>query len=228
MKIPFNPFIDRSFRGNYFCLIPNSNLAFVVISKIGNTFLKKVAFYSKTGKWIQSSHDTHALIGFNESSEFLIPIDKISDYVQEQGKLIKFAVWRDPVERLISVYKYFCLAKTYRPYFHAVGLYDDTSFEWFMRFVEFELSKKDPQHQDPHIRRQSDHYEINDLDYIVHIDELFTFLKTKHIEFKHEYSNKTCVEFDFDFELYECQIKDLYYDDYQLSVNWRSTVQKSK
>lgn len=221
MKNTSNPFIDRTFRGNYFCLIPNQNIAFLVISKVGNTFLKKVAIYSKTGKWIESSYETHSIIGFNESSPFLIPVNKIFEYEKNYGDLLKFAVWRNPAERLISVYKYFCLAKVYRTYFDAVGLYDNESFDWFLKFVKFELSKNDPQKQDPHIRRQSDHYEVDDVDYIVHIDNLFLFLKSNNIHFKYEYSNKNNIEFHPKSIIQKWKIKYMYSDDYKLKINWR-------
>ncbi|WP_236975244.1 sulfotransferase family 2 domain-containing protein [Membranihabitans maritimus] len=225
MKKPSNSFIEYTFRGNYFCLIPGYNTAFVVISKTGATFLKKVAIYSKTGKWIQSSNETHTQVGFTESSEFFIPIHKISNYEKKHGKLLKFAVWRDPVERLISGYKYFCLEKTYRPYFHAVGLYDNPSFDWFMKFVKFEIAKNDPQKQDPHIRRQSDHYQLNDVDYIIHMNDLFSFLEARQIPFEREYSNRTNTHFKLKPKLYKWQIKYLYYDDYKLKVNWRNGQQ---
>lgn len=94
----------------------------------------------------------------------------------EKGPLLKFAVWRDPIERLVSNYKYFCLEGVYRRYFELVGLYKDTSFERFMEFVRFELGKSDPLFQDEHIRKQSDYYNKEDVDYIVPLNKLNLFL----------------------------------------------------
>lgn len=104
--------------------------------------------------------------------------------------MIKFAVWRDPVERLVSCYKFFCLEKENRYYFRYLDLYGDNSFDRFMEFVRFELGKTNPLYQDEHIRRQSDYYSPEDVDYIVPIKFLnrfwkniiFLFLRKKRIK----------------------------------------------
>ena len=138
--------------GNFFCEIDNYNLAFVAISKNAITYLQSIAIYAKTGYIMHSEDRTHDWFGGCPQSGFLSPYDT---YKQTRGKeVIKFAVWRDPVERLVSCYKYFCLEKWYRHYFHFLDLYREPTFDHFMMFVRFELDKKCIILQDEHIRRQ--------------------------------------------------------------------------
>lgn len=44
------------------------------------------------------------------------------------------------------------------------------------RLAAFELGKSDPENQDEHIRRQSDYYRAEDVDVIVPLEKLDTFL----------------------------------------------------
>lgn len=62
-------------------------------------------------------------------------------YEVENGTVLKFAVWRNPVERLISTYKWFILEKNWNHYFHMLDLYKDNDFDRFLEFVKFELGK---------------------------------------------------------------------------------------
>ena len=133
-----------------------------------------------------------------------------------KGKMIKFAVWRDPVERLVSCYKFFCLERENRVYFRYLSLYEDNSFERFMEFVRFELKKSNPLYQDEHIRKQSDYYSIEDVDYIIPIKQLNNFLDRYNIPIAENYANKTTIDFVLNDESYINEIKDLYQADYDL------------
>lgn len=66
----------------------------------------------------------------------------MSGYEREHKSYLKVAVWRDPVERLISAYKYFILERTFNRYMYMCNLYQDHSFERFLSFVEFELGRQ--------------------------------------------------------------------------------------
>lgn len=200
--------------GNYFCEIDNYNVAFVAISKNAVTYLRSIAIYAKTGYIIKEEDKIHDWTGTDPKNGYLYPIDT---YKQTRGKdIVKFAVWRDPVERLISCYKYFCLEKWYRHYFYFLDLYRNPSFEHFMQFVRFELSKSDPLFQDEHIRKQSDFYSPSDVDFIVPIEKLDTFLKSYNIPLKDTTKNSTHCEFKLENEEYINEIRELYKADYEL------------
>lgn len=219
MKISDN-LLQPHFIGNYFCLFNKENLAFVTISKNAITYLKKHAVYSLTGYIPSENNIAHNCIGFNEDSGYLYPIDKINELEQERGRIIKFAVWRDPVERLISFYKLFFLEKEYRPYFAYLNLYNDNSFDRFMEFIRFELRKSNPLFQDEHIRRQCDCYSPEDVDYVVHIRKLDQFLKENGVEVNIPKANETTVKFQLENPQYIKEIKELYAKDYEIITNY--------
>lgn len=220
MKIPGDTVLPSLFMGNFFCLIPHTNLAFVVISKNAVTFLKKVAIYNDTKEWTDSDK-AHAKIGYHEESPYLIPIEKMHNHEKQNGVIVKFAVWRDPIERILSTYKLFCLEKEYRSYFHFLGLYEDNSFDRFMQFLRFEWSKKVPLFQDEHIRRQIDYYQIQDVDFIVPIHKLYDFLNDYKVAFIKEKTNKTTCKFIIESKENIKEIKLYYKKDWEIRCNYQ-------
>ena len=108
MKIEPQDQLPSPFFGNFICLIPNTNFSFVSVSKNASSFLKKIAVYNKTGDWISNPNDEmeqHNIIGYSsDKSEYLFPIESnLKGY--DNLSIKKFAVWRDPVERMISTYE---------------------------------------------------------------------------------------------------------------------------
>lgn len=208
------------FMGNYFCIIEKYKLAFVVISKNAVTTLKNIAIYNKFGFVPEEEMYSHSIIGYSEESDFLYSKHNLSALENEKGTFIKFAVWRDPLERLISCYKFFCLECHERTYFRYLDLYHDNSFDRFMQFVEFELSKKEPLFQDEHIRKQSDYYEPSDVDFIVPINKLKLFLQQYSIPYVDQKFNETKITFKFDEDKWGPKIHDLYSNDYNIISNF--------
>lgn len=123
MKMPANKSFHPPFSQNNYCIIEKYNMAFVVISKNGVTHLKNIAMYHKTGHY-PKEEEVHELMGFNRGNGYFYSKSEIDIIEKEQGPLLKFAVWRDPVERLVSCYKLFCLEKEIRYYFNFLNLYN--------------------------------------------------------------------------------------------------------
>ncbi|PPL03151.1 Sulfotransferase family protein [Parapedobacter indicus] len=208
--------------GNFFCIIPNTGVAFVAISKNAVTFLKKVAYYngSREKVWEKGFTSVHDLIGYSDGSPYLVPVDKMQEFENKHGVYTKFAVWRDPIERIVSTYKLFCLDGEFRRYFHFLGLVGGTSFDRFVDFLEFEWEKKDPLWQDEHIRRQVDYYNPSEVNYIVNIHNLHSFLTDFNVPFKSEISNKTLSSFELTNEKHLTRIRQYYKADYQIECNY--------
>ncbi|WP_418543246.1 sulfotransferase family 2 domain-containing protein [Parabacteroides goldsteinii] len=219
MKIPSDVPAKSFFFGNYFCLLDRYKIAFVAISKNGVTHLKNLVVYSQTGYYPTGEDEAHALIGYT-SNRTLCTVAEMRGLEVAYGKYLKFAVWRDPVERLISCYKYFCLERRDNVYYRALALYEDCSFDRFMEYVRFELSKKDPLYQDEHIRRQSDYYCSEDVDYIVPIHKLNRFLEEHGVPLLKKSANETSVKFQLTDPDYIAEIKELYRSDYEIKVNY--------
>lgn len=215
MKIPLDVPCRSPFLDNYFCLIEEYDMAFVAIAKNAVTHLKNIVVSSKYG-FYPDGEEVHNFIGYNDFSPYLCPVVKMKEREDETGKLIKFAVWRDPVERLVSCYKHFCLERTSHYYFSLLGVYENNSFDYFMSVVRLELSKKDPLYQDEHIRRQSDYYRPEDVDYIVPIHKLNQFLEEQGVPLLKKSANETSVKFQLTDPDYIAEIKNLYKSDYEI------------
>lgn len=212
---PYSPFIQ-----NYFCIIEKYRAAFVVIAKNAVTTLKNIAIYAKLGGIPKYENITHDYIGYTPANGFLVPISEMPAYEANHGKYLKFTVWRDPVERLVSTYRCFILQQAKRYYFIYLGLYKDNSFERFMQFVEFELQKTDPLYQDEHIRKQSDYYSPEDVDYVVPVEKLDQFLKEHGLPILDGKSNESFIPFKLENEEYIEKIKEWYKRDYQIALNY--------
>ena len=85
-----------------------------------------------------------------------------------------------------------------------------------MKFVRFELDKKCIILQDEHIRRQSDFYSPDDVDFIVPIKKLDTFLQKYNVPIQYGLKNSTHVDFKLDNEEYINEIRELYKADYEI------------
>ncbi|GAA3563795.1 sulfotransferase family 2 domain-containing protein [Snuella lapsa] len=223
MRLKKDEKIESPFFGNYYCLIPNTDFAFIVISKNACTFLKKVAIYNKEHLWvpdIPNVWEAHRIIGCNpEQSDYLFTIEQLKELESEQNRKIhKFAVWRDPIDRIVSTYKLFVLEREYRWYFSILNFYEDDSFDRFMEFVEFELRKSDPLHIDEHIRKQVEYYNCQEIDDVIHLKDLYDYLESKKIPFIKEASNKTDVNFNISKVEHVNRIKALYEKDYGIKI----------
>ncbi|WP_288733123.1 glycosyltransferase [uncultured Parabacteroides sp.] len=219
MRLPSDTPIRSLFMGNNFCLIEKYNMAFVAISKNAITHLKNVLLSSVYG-FYPNNKTGHNVVGYNDASPFLCPVSNMQEKEKEFGKMVKFAVWRDPVERLVSCYKHFCVERMDHYYFRFLALYEDDSFDRFMEFVRFELGKKNPLYQDEHIRRQSDYYRSEDVDYIVPIHKLNQFLEEHGVPLLKKSANETSVKFQLKDSDYIAEIKELYRSDYEIVTNY--------
>lgn len=207
------------FLANYFCLMERYHMAFVIISKNASSHLRNVLASSLYG-FYPNQNGAHSLIGYDDASPYLCPVSKMQEKEKESGKMIKFAVWRDPVERLVSCYKHFCLEKANRFYFRYLALFEDNSFDRFMEFVRFELGKSNPVYQDEHIRRQSDYYRPEDVDYIVPIYKLNQFLEEHGVPVLKKSANETSVKFQLTDRNHIEEIKELYKADYEIELTY--------
>jgi len=103
-------------------------------------------------------------------------ISKKSALNKPFDSFIKFAVYRDPLERFHSVYKDKILKseKGWRQqYFRKCGI-NGVGLDEFIDFSERELTKP-VLDQDQHIRKQSSYYTPDEVDYIVNIQDLTSF-----------------------------------------------------
>lgn len=168
---------------NFYLIDKKRKLAFVCISKNGCVTLKRSVILDDTGNDILDEGTLHNLIGYSEHSKYLVPIDRMKQFEMTHGEYKKIAIYRDPIERFLSVYKFFILDRNYRTYFHYLGFYQKCTLDDFIEFSEREL-EKEPLFQDEHIRLQSDYYTSSDVDLIIDIKDMTDYLKSEGIYFK--------------------------------------------
>ena len=89
-----------------------------------------------------------------------------------------------------------------------------------MEFVRFELGKSNPVYQDEHIRRQSDYYRPEDVDYIVPIHKLNQFLEEHDVLVLKKSANETSVKFQLTDRNHIEEIKELYKTDYEIKLTY--------
>jgi len=161
-----------------FIVCHEKKFMFVAIAKNGITSLKSMVLQYDYNLEVSGNENIlHDLIGYG-----LDGYTRIS--VQESGSpryrdYLKFAVYRDPLDRFLSLYSN-KIAKgrsSNQRYYLSQGVIG-ASLTKFCQFAEQEL-RKPAIHQDEHIRRQCDYYSPRDVDYVVHLDNLDSFLAAK-------------------------------------------------
>lgn len=208
--------MNSPFMQNFYCHIKD-NIYWIVISRNACTSLKNISLREHLGYYPEDIDRTHAIIG-NSENLFLKSLEHLPT------DSLKFAVYRDPVDRLISVYKHFCIDNAKRWYFDALDL-RGVSFDRFMEFVRFELSKINPLMQDEHIRRQSDYYLPSHIDVLVQLcdlDKYLSYLGIPPLLIRSNNSNAVAPPMVSDNLVLE--IKELYWRDYQILHDCQSKL----
>jgi len=192
----------------------SNKFLFICLSKNGVTSLKKLVAKLDDDEEPKDLA-IHDHFGFKNDGEKRLRIQDINK--ESFDSFIKFAVYRDPVKRLVSLYSdkispFRNKENIDRRYFESVDLLD-AKFSSFFSFVKREL-KKEPAFQDEHIRRQSSNYRPEDVDYIVPIKHLNGFMKDVvkiQMPRKENKSNPTEIP-----KRFVSKIKKLYQDDYKI------------
>lgn len=138
-------------------------------------------------------------------------------YKQDKPNGTIFAVWRDPIERFISFYSNKIKKASYSKHFSSLVSEKSLlgkSIDEVLDAIEEELSFRNPKLIDPHIRRQCDFYNVNDVDIIVPIQHLKDYLHSIGIT-DVEIINKSWKKPQLTEEQKE-RIKKLYANDYEI------------
>ena len=168
-----------------FMICKSRRFMFVVIAKNASTSLKRLV-HSLDYPGQEPLFDTeaiHEFFGYSLDGKTRIPL--ISNERPATHEYTRFAVYRDPVERFLSVYNdkvspARSAGKAVRKYFASCGVID-SDIDTFLCFTENELQKSDPLLQDEHLRPQSSFYEPENVDWVVPIESLDSFLM-KHLD----------------------------------------------
>lgn len=213
------PIRTSPFAPNVFIVNHKRRHKFVSTAKAGCTTLKYVtAIDDKLYKFkrkdkVQSVHDK---MGYRPNGESLIPIDsaEFPDYTS-------VAVWRDPVKRFMSWYRDKVL-HPYQPYIVYSGLAHDNSIDRCLTFLEFELSKSDPEWIDEHVRPHSSYFKSDQIDVLVDLKDLSSYLQSIGVE-ANEPTNKA-KKADGPTQSQIKRLKELYKADYELHKAMKTKI----
>jgi hypothetical protein len=204
-----------------FLVCHSKQFMFVVIAKNASTTLKRLvhSLDYPEHKSISDTEEIHEFFGYSYDNKLRVPLTESNIY--HSSRYTRFAVYRDPVERFLSVYydKVSPLrssGKPVRKYFSASGIID-ADIDTFLDFTEMELQKENSLLQDEHLRRQSSFYEPSNVDFIVPLEELNTFL-IEHLDINTSgYFNKSSRSASTRITEKQKEILELLYkDDYEL------------
>lgn len=155
--------------GNFWLLNRRRRWAAVCISKCGCSTLKyhALADEADVDPATLSHNELHDRVGY-AANRFLAPITG-----EPPDGFVRFAVWRDPVERFVSVMKNFGAGGHARRNF--AGLPDLDVAAW-IDFARVELGKPTLR-QDEHLRRQADYFDPGEIDALVGLSSLTGWLR---------------------------------------------------
>jgi glycosyltransferase involved in cell wall biosynthesis len=147
-----------------FIVCHDKKFMFVAIPRNAVTNLKHIVLQHDYGLDVSSNHEVaHDIIGYCLDGYTRIPMKDAKKTCYRD--YLKFAVYRDPVDRFLSLYAN-RVAKGH------------SSLERFRRFAEKEL-RKPSLLQDEDIRPQGLYYQPEDVDCVVALEDLDSFLRSK-------------------------------------------------
>lgn len=211
-------YVRKKAMPNLFFLCHRHRLMFMAVSKNASSSLKQVMYREEHG-CKESQKKIHELWGWQPSAQRAIDIADTKG-LSAYREYVRFVVYRDPVDRFLSTYHNKVLYSEIRHPTYAGKRLEGMGLEQFINVTEAVLKIDNPLHIDEHIRRQSDYYSTDDVDWIVPVEKLDEFL---HKEFGIKampMENKTALpRLKATSEQIE-RIRNLYARDYQIKPNW--------
>ena len=191
---------------------------FMGVSKNASTSLK-LTIYREEHPRDETTEKIHELWGWKPRTGRSIDVVDTQG-LSEYQDYVRFTVYRDPVARFLSTYHDKVLYFSKRHPFFAGKHLEGIGLEQFINVAEAVLKIDNPLHIDEHIRRQSDFYSPDDVDWIVPIEKLTLFLREEFSIVSLPTENKTVppklAATDEQIE----RIRKLYASDYRIKPNW--------
>lgn len=193
---------------------------FLAIAKNASTTMKNLIFELNEGREFRSTDGStvHDVLGYAPAPERVIDrrdraqLAAFSDYT-------RFVVYRDPVERLMSTYNDKATASTVpHRFFQEHGLIG-LGLDPFLVAVEDILEQHDPLLIDEHLRPQYLSYSPADVDLIVAIEELNSFLWERFGIRQRDRQNTGSSDRVHPNDSQQRRIRSLYRNDYSIRSN---------
>jgi hypothetical protein len=168
---------------NLFFVSHAKRFMFLSVSKNACSSLKLILHRLEYGRDFRPGAkypNIHTFWGFSEWTGKGTKIDRRSKRkLSRHSDYLRFAVYRDPVDRFLSLYHNKVLwPPAPNPYYTGLRL-EGLALDPFLDVVEEALLIRNPLRIDEHIRPQNRYYTEEDVEYIVPIDALTDFLAEK-------------------------------------------------
>ena len=198
---------------------------FLSISKNACSSLKSLIYRIDYGEdfVMKNNSGIHEFWGFQAKKDRIIDVRDKKE-LANYPDYIKFVVYRDPVDRFVSVYHNKVIDSPKPHVFYVTHKLEGLSFEAFLDKSKDILDVKDPLHIDEHMRPQSNYFKPTDVDYIVRLEDLNAFLKEKFNIERTPHENKVTAEKTIPTAAQVNHIKRLYRKDYAIIPNYRAAV----
>lgn len=209
-------------------LCQSKKFAFVSIPKNASSYLASLTIENDWGYPRELSQKMiHRLTGFNTDGKLRI---KASEMKNLDDSFLKFAVYRDPVERALSFYKEKIYNRGSSQYMAIIDAIDHpgTSFDKFIQYLKDNSKNFSTEHTDPHIIPQALCLKDSSIDYLVPIEKLNSFLEEKRGISPQPAQNKSYRESKNFMDTIKQEdidiIKNIYSDDYQLLEIYKDKI----
>lgn len=206
--------------------------AFVGIEKNASSYLFALVIKYDWGLEVEVVKSiVHILLGFQKDGEVRIANSQMKDLSDD---FLRFAVYRDPVERVLSFYKNKIINNQEEKFMRMIERVpvEGTMEDKFVQFLKNNAKNYTVEYTDPHILPQKYFIDGAEIDYLVDMDDLDDFLKEKRgiePDQKVNVSNLDLASFkDLFTEKQLAEIKELYWMDYALKDEYRDKLYTPK
>lgn len=212
-------YVRRKAMPNLFFHCHRHRFMYLGISKNASTSLKRLMFQLENPH-VESIPDAiHWYWGFKPQRGRSIDIADRKGLLEYEDYL-KFAVYRDPVSRFLSAYHNRILFSRNDHPFYCGKRLEGMGLEQFIGVAERSLEIDNPLHIDEHIRPQAWCYQPEDVDLIVSIEHLQTFLQTRFGIERTPGANRTSLPRIEASDEQRARIRSLYSCDLDIRPNW--------
>ena len=206
---------------DFFFLCHKRKFMFLSVSKVASTSLKTLLYEEEFGRPFEPRQgvDIHAYWGFRARKGRMIRREDRETW-RGYADYLRFAVYRDPVDRLVSTYHSKVLYAPKPHPFYTRHRLEGLPLDPFLDVVDEVLRIDTPEHIDEHLRPQRRCYAPEDVDVIVPIEHLPEFLRRSFgIERVPSENVVTAPKFAPTSAQIE-RSKDLYREDYAIFPNY--------
>ena len=172
-------YVRKKAMPNLFFLSHRHRFMFLAISKNASTSLKQILCREEFGEdGFEQKKGIHRYWGFRPRPGRSID-RRDAEGLRAYADYTRFAVYRDPVSRFLSVYHNKVLYSPDEHPFYVGHRLEGMSLDPFIEVVEEILKIENPLHMDEHLRPQALCFEPDEVDYIVLMAHLEDFLETQ-------------------------------------------------